>query len=451
MKIYVGIIVNLLISSVGYTQDTTRLSMLFVGDIMGHDSQIEAAYTASTNSYNYESCFRFIEPIISSVDVAFGNLEVTLAGKPYKGYPQFSSPDELAVALKAIGFDVLVTANNHSLDRRKSGLERTIRVLDSLDILHTGTFIDTVTRMNDYPMVFTKNGFKIALLNYTYGTNGIPTSKPNIVNRIDTALIRKDLIRAKKYNPDIIISFLHWGNEYQSLPSSFQKSIADFCFDNGSDLVIGAHPHVVQPMEWRKEKNQVVVYSLGNFVSGQRKRYTDGGAMVRIDFQKILKDDSVFRSIDTVGYSLEWVHRDANKVYTILPVPVDPTDTLAFSIDKISKDAFEVFAEDARGLFKKHNINVGEYRFNAMDTSIYYAIEFDSLSQKIRDTLSNKRLLFYGIEEAEPKTEMVAPVWYIGGFRRLEKAEELRTTLLLEYPSIQTKIVKYVKDVRQDP
>src|SRR5690606_33958239 len=180
-----------LYSSAALAQDTTRISLLFAGDIMGHDSQIASAFDPDTKTYDYTSCFARMRPYIQSADIAFGNLEVTLAGPPYKGYPQFSSPDELAVTLKNVGMDVLVTANNHSLDRGKKGLERTIMMLDSLGILHTGTFRDTVERMNDYPLFVEKNGFNLALLNYTYGTNGIRVTKPNVINMIDTAVIRQ--------------------------------------------------------------------------------------------------------------------------------------------------------------------------------------------------------------------------------------------------------------------
>jgi poly-gamma-glutamate synthesis protein (capsule biosynthesis protein) len=145
-----------------------------------------------------------------------GNLEVTLAGPPYKGYPQFSAPDELAIALKEIGMDVLVTANNHSLDRGRKGVERTIEMLDSLKIIHTGTFRDTVNRMNDYPLFIQKNGFVLALLNYTYGTNGIPIPEPNVVNMLDTVLMKKDITRAKEGKPDFIVVFTHWRKELLS-------------------------------------------------------------------------------------------------------------------------------------------------------------------------------------------------------------------------------------------
>ncbi|MBT1707493.1 CapA family protein [Fulvivirgaceae bacterium PWU5] len=346
-----------------FAQDTTRLSLLFVGDVMGHDSQIAAAYDPVGKKYDYSTCFQYVKPYIESADLAIGNLEVTLAGPPYKGYPQFSSPDALARTLQDIGFDALVTANNHCVDRGKKGLERTVMMLDSLQIPHTGTFVDTVSRMNDQPMILERKGFKLAVLNYTYGTNGLPVYKPNIVNRLDTATMRKDLVHARAQKPDAIIVFTHWGEEYQSLPSALQKRLTEFCFKHGAQLVIGAHPHVIQPMEWRKAENRFVAYSLGNFISGQRKRYTDGGAMAYIELEKIAyKPDSAITTIDSAAYYLEWVHRDAAKDYYILPAPEVELDSIDMPKDVTSRAAFKTFVDDSRALYKKHNKEVPEIR-----------------------------------------------------------------------------------------
>ena len=135
-----------------------RLSMIFVGDVMQHQTQLDAARNPVTGVYEYDSCFKYVRSLISSYDVAVANLEVTLAGPPYSGYPQFSAPDVLALALKNAGFDYLSTANNHSCDRGRKGIERTIRVLDSLKIPHTGTFKDSIERARNYPLIINKNG-----------------------------------------------------------------------------------------------------------------------------------------------------------------------------------------------------------------------------------------------------------------------------------------------------
>jgi poly-gamma-glutamate capsule biosynthesis protein CapA/YwtB (metallophosphatase superfamily) len=347
-----------------HAQDTTRLSLIFLGDIMQHGSQISDAYDPVLKRYDYNPCFQYVKPYTETADLAIGNFELTLAGPPYKGYPQFSAPDVLLGAMKYMGIDVLVTANNHCVDRGRQGLERTIEQLDSAGILHTGTFADEVERLNLNPLLIEKSGFRIALLNYTFSTNGLPVYKPNIVNMIDKELIRKDMLRARELMPDAIVVFTHWGIEYQSLPSEWQKDIANFCFAQGAMIVIGAHPHVVQPMEWNKQKNQLIAYSLGNFVSGQRKRYTDGGAMVRVELEKVkLASNVTVTGIDTAGYILQWVHKKpgAGRNYYILPVPTVEKEPDAYIHDQESKTAFKTFVSDSRALFVKHNVNVGEF------------------------------------------------------------------------------------------
>jgi poly-gamma-glutamate capsule biosynthesis protein CapA/YwtB (metallophosphatase superfamily) len=370
-----------------FAQDTTRLSMLFLGDIMQHDSQISDAYDPITQQYNYFPCFQYVKPYTKAVDVAIGNLELTLAGPPYTGYPQFGAPDQLLEALKDMGMDVLVTANNHCVDRGRKGLERTIQMLDSFKILHTGTFSDETERSSLTPLIIERNGFKLALLNYTFGTNGLPVTKPNIVNVIDKETIRRDLMKSSAMKPDAIIVFTHWGTEYQSLPSEWQKDIARFCFDHGASMVIGAHPHVIQPMEWNRKENKLIVYSLGNFVSGQRKRYTDGGAMLRIELEKIKVNDSVsYTGIDTAGYILQWVYRTtAGKNYYVLPVPAAELKLKNYVEDEDSRAAFKTFAADSRELLKNHNTDIRE-----LNSPTEWLIEYSgnySDSIKIREVI----------------------------------------------------------------
>jgi len=404
-------------------QDTTKLSLLFVGDIMQHDSNIAAAYNSSTAEYDYSACFEYVSSIVKSADLAIGNLELTLAGKPFKGYPQFSAPDELAYELKQTGFDILVTANNHSVDRGRKGIARTIDVLDTLSILHTGTFKDSLSRATTYPLLIEKNGFRLSLLNYTYGTNGIPVPRPSIVNLIDTVQIKIDLAKAKDQKTDAIIVFMHWGDEYQSLPNKTQKKLTELCFREGAKLVIGAHPHVLQPMEWRKEKDQFVVYSLGNFISGQRPRYRDGGAMVWIDLKKINRDSVSLTSISNASYELEWVQKsnDAKKDFVMLPFRYFEADT-SFITDKLLRNAFDVFASDARSLYAKNNLNVQEkIGFESMD-SLQYSIRLGSFSDdQIDPIIENPVLQNYGLERSPINhTEWS---WFTGRFMNRKEAE----------------------------
>lgn len=433
-----------------YAQDTTKISLLFLGDIMQHETQINAAYNPKTGKHDYTNCFRFLKPYFQAADLTIGNLELTLGGKPYTGYPQFSAPDEVVYALKDVGLDVLVTANNHSVDRRKKGLERTIRVLDSLNIPHTGTFTDTVERMNDYPLLLHRNGFRLALLNYTYGTNGIPVTKPNIVNPIDTVLMRKDLVRAKELNPDAIIVFMHWGNEYQSQPTKQQRQLAEFCFRLGARLVIGAHPHVLQPMEWHKEQNQLVVYSLGNFVSGQRPRYRDGGAMVQIDLKKIIYNDTSVTTIDTANYRLQWVYRTPlpNREFIVLPVSTFENDTTGFIKDEASRVAFKTFIDDSRALLGKYNKNMTELKTVLPDTVVTFVVRIAkmSTSAEVYAILDQVKTFPFGLDSVQNEDRIT--VFYTGKFWSREKAEAYAERIRALWP--QAEVVEVVNGILPD-
>jgi len=316
---------------------------------MGHDTQIQSALNMGDGTYDYSSCFRHVQDVISSADIAIGNLEVTLAGSPYEGYPAFSSPDELAMELKRTGFDILVNANNHAVDRRKAGLERTLDVLDSIGMVQTGVFKDAGQRSLNYPLIVEKNNIRIAFLNYTYGTNGIQVSPPNIVNYIDTSLIRNDLKKAEKALPDYIISLMHWGNEYERNESENQVALAHFLFDHGVDAIIGSHPHVVQPVRVY-QGDKLAVFSLGNMISNQRKRYTDGGIMFNLS---IVKGDSV--TISDYSYYPAWVHK-ANTprgiAFSLIHAAIDSDHHDALSITKEDAVKMQQFLNDTRSNIK---------------------------------------------------------------------------------------------------
>lgn len=341
-----------------FAQDTTTVSFVFVGDVMGHDSQINSAFISTEKRYNYEGCFKYVSNIFEDADFTIANLEVTMAGPPFKGYPQFSSPDALAVALQNAGVDALVTANNHCIDRGRQGLERTIDVLDSLNIPQTGTFKDSVNRVKNNVLFFEKNGIKIALLNYTYGTNGILVTKPNVVNYIDKEVIVKDIAKAKEEKPDKIIAFVHWGLEYQTAPNANQKEINQLFKDQGVEIVIGSHPHVLQPIIY--ELNHFVVYSLGNFLSNQRTAPRDGGAMVRVEISKTGNKSFV----SDAGYYLTWVYTPIiNDKKEFMVLPVTAFEKKALFMESGAHLRLMEYGKEARDIYK-NNVNIGEYYFD---------------------------------------------------------------------------------------
>jgi len=172
---------------------------------MQHKAQLDAALQPD-GTYNYSGCFTQVTPEIEAADIAICNFETTLGGAPYSGYPQFCSPDAYAEAVRDAGFDIFLTANNHCMDTRTRGLVRTLDVLDSLGINHLGTYRNQAERDSLYPYILEHGGMRIALLNYTYDTNGIPVAKPCIVNYIDTTVMKQDLARARQLKADCIIA-----------------------------------------------------------------------------------------------------------------------------------------------------------------------------------------------------------------------------------------------------
>lgn len=331
------------------------LTLIFTGDIMGHDGQLASARNDSTGEYEYDSVFRYIAPYISAADIATGNLEVTLGGPPYRGYPAFSSPDELAVACRNAGFDILGTANNHSADRGSRGIFRTVRVLDSLEIRHTGTWQSPEERDILSPLVICRDSLRIALLAYTYGTNGIVVPPPATVAYIDTVRAAADIRRAEWLDADLTVAFVHWGIEYDTLPSAGQKQTAAALLRAGADIIIGSHPHVVQPVTAEADTSGIrnpVVWSMGNFVSNQRTRRRDGGLMIRLDIAAN-RDNPV---ISDAGYILTWVYtpvENGKKKFYILPCAEFENKPDFFQTTE-DYDAMMLYVRDARRLLDTH-------------------------------------------------------------------------------------------------
>lgn len=332
-------------------------TLLFAGDFMQHLAQIEAAQTDS--GYNYDECWRYVCEEVGRADVAIGNFETTLGGKPYGGYPNFCAPDEFFTSLVNAGFDIFLTCNNHSLDTGKRGIERTItRMKEDSLIAQVGTYLDQNDRDKRYPYIFETNGIRIALLNYTYGTNGLVETPPHIVNRIDTATIARDILQAQAAFPDVIIACMHWGIEYVQQPNNEQKQLADWLIEHGVDHVIGNHPHVIQPLEIRTDsvtgKQHLVVYSLGNYISNMKVRATDGGMMVRL----VLEKDSATRVADC-AYSLVYTARpikSGKKNFQLIPA-ARPREEYTPAV----KEGLRIFLDDTRKLLQK--CNVPEYSF----------------------------------------------------------------------------------------
>ena len=286
----------------------TTFTMTAIGDVMCHNTQYWDAYIKETDTYDFSYVFDDINRYIKTADIAIGSLETSFAGKErgYSNYPTFNSPDALAYNLKKLGLDVLSTAGNHCLDMGFSGLSRTIDVLNDADISHLGTYQTPEDR--DKILFKYVKGIKIAFVNYTYGTNGIPvpSGKEFCVNLIDKDLMKKDIESAKAQNADIIVACMHWGTEYRTIANSEQEELADFLFQNGVDIILGNHPHVLEQMEKRTitledgtTKDGFVIYALGNFICDQNAENTRNSIILNL---KITKHANGKISIDKADY-----------------------------------------------------------------------------------------------------------------------------------------------------
>jgi poly-gamma-glutamate synthesis protein (capsule biosynthesis protein) len=345
-----------------------EITLLFAGDAMQHQSQIDHAFRKGR--YDYSSYFQYLKEEITSADLAIVNLEVTLAGKPYKGYPQFSAPDEYAWALKEAGFDIFLNANNHIVDRGNAGILRTLSALDSMGIAHTGVFGNAREKAQNYPLIVEKEDIRFAFLNYTYGTNGFYASPPVIANYIQKDSIRNDIQKAKDKGADVIIANMHWGLEYKLIQNKTQENLADFLMQEGVDLIIGAHPHVVQPSIVISDSigniKHVIVYSLGNLVSGMIAPNTEGGQLIKVTLRK----DEDKTAIKSAEYALIYRHKakEGQKInFTVVPVALAekkdslPNETI-IPLNATDYQKMETFAKNARAVLNTHNEQVSEYK-----------------------------------------------------------------------------------------
>ncbi|MGL4877218.1 CapA family protein [Paraclostridium dentum] len=324
-----------------------NITISAIGDIMAHDDQLKAQFDKDTNTYSFDNNFKYVKPYISNSDLAIGNLETTLAGPKakYSSFPKFNSPDELADAIKDSGVDIVSTINNHTYDRGSDGVYRTLDVLNSKDIEHVGT------QKNDEDenfLIKDVDGVKLGITAYSYGQvygsttalNGLnidynDLNNLNIFNSsyVDIAFneIKDTLDVMNNKESDLQVVILHWGDEYTRQPNEFQKELAKKLCDYGVDIIIGSHPHMVQPIEMIKsdenDNETLVIYSLGNFLSNQRneilnKKYTEDGVIANIGINKNLNTGET--KISNVEYIPTWVNKYNTKngklTYEIIPL-----------------------------------------------------------------------------------------------------------------------------------
>ena len=339
----------------------SEISINLVGDLMCHLPQTNNA-KLNNGEYDFNPSFEYIKPYLQDADITIGNLETTFAGtnQPYAGYPAFNSPDAYCTALKNAGFDFLVTANNHSMDTREAGLLRTIEVIKKHNLGYAGTYLNQ--RDHDSIRIITIKDIKLAILNYTYGTNGAyPISNHKyMLNVIDSAGIITAVKQAKSQGADIVLVFYHMGLENITEPTKSQNDAVRFALDAGAALVIGAHPHVIG--QTKKMYSQTindsvfVAYSLGNFLSNQYWRYTDAGVILKLKIEKnYTKNKTSFKE---ANFLPTWVYRGdgAKKMHILFPAQWgnDTVKLPAFLTTTHQQKMVEAF-EDTKKILTNNN------------------------------------------------------------------------------------------------
>ena len=348
---------------------TAKISV--VGDLMCHSVQYDYA-RIKKDTFDFNPVYREVRNYFRQSDFVFGNLETVTAGesKGYSGYPFFNCPDEYITALYNAGFNLITTSNNHSLDQGEAGLLRTINVLKKNHLLYNGTF--NSQRDRDSVRIINIKGIKIAFLAYTYGTNGIPVpeGKSYLINLIDFDLIKSDIEKAKKIGAEVVIVHYHFGKEHKREPTAYQKEVVSKTISFGTDIIIGGHPHVLEPVQFFKTNNGdldsgFVAYSMGNFISNQRWRYSDAGAILNIEITKNLRNKII--RISNVSYIPTWVFKGTTSrgnEYVVLPLLPGYKNTIdKFLTDSDRANMLQAF-NDTKEILKKYSANINLYEGN---------------------------------------------------------------------------------------
>lgn len=308
-----------------------KLNLLATGDIMFHSPQFKAAYDSNTGVYDFSPVFKYVGKYIKGADIAIANLETVIAGShiDYSGFPKFNTPEEAILGISEAGFNIISTANNHSLDYGKTGLINTIKTINKYNMKNIGTYIERETPI----LVEELNGIRLGFLSYTYGLNGMDQTLSSeelsyMVNKIDEEKIESDIEKTKSLGVDLTVVYIHWGYEYQRDVSDYQIELGEKMINWGADIILGSHPHVIQKSEILKAdgEDKFIIYSMGNFLSNQRKSsmgnsYTEDGVMINLEIEK--NSITGKTKINKIEYIPTWVYRykeNGKLVYEILPV-----------------------------------------------------------------------------------------------------------------------------------
>ncbi|MDE3838735.1 capsular biosynthesis protein [Bacillus methanolicus] len=299
-----------------------KATLAAIGDILIHDWLYEDAKTK--NGYDFKPMLKEVKPLLLKPDLLLANQETVLGGTKLglSSYPLFNSPQEVGDAFIDAGVDIVSTANNHSLDKGEKGIFAAIDYYHKANLPYVGSFKDKKDQQT--LRILNANGIRVAYLSFTYGTNGIqiPPGKEYLVNLIDRLKMKNEIQRAKQ-EADIVVISIHWGNEYQRFPSEKQKQLARFLSNEGADIIFGHHPHVLQPMDWIKAndgRKTLVVYSLGNFLSGQMWDYKDIGGIATVEVTKHVSPSGTKIELSNPQFIPTFVKNSHLRNYQVVPL-----------------------------------------------------------------------------------------------------------------------------------
>ena len=301
----------------------TSVKLVAIGDILIHLPVYHDAATPQ-GGYDFSSMFTKVKPFLEEADIAVANQETMIGGAELglSGYPLFNSPYEIGDALKDSGIDIVTIANNHTLDKGEKGIVNALNYWDSIGMTYTGAFKSEEDREDIRTVI--KNGISFSFLSYSYGTNGLPVpeDKPYLINLIDLSLIKQDVEKAKALS-DVVVVSMHWGNEYETEPNQMQLDLANELSDMGVDIIIGHHPHVLQPMDWIQRvdgSRTFVMYSLGNFLSAQDGLERMTGGIGGIEITKTTSSGKSVISLSNPSFIPTYAYNKNKRNFSIIPM-----------------------------------------------------------------------------------------------------------------------------------
>lgn len=335
--------------------ETIRVSA--VGDVIGHADLYKAGDPNQDDEYNYDQMFKYVKPLLEESEFSIANLETTLSSDPseYRGYPSFVTPKELIEGLDYAGFDAVITANNHSMDNFANGAIETVELVEEQKLPAIGTSTDSESERF---YIETINGIDIGVVAFTSFVNGEESGMFTTeeihqhVNMLEEEIIQSEIEAVKEFDPDIILAYAHWGDEYTTELSAEQEHFAQVFAELGVDAVIGSHPHVVQEADiiTHDDHEMFIIYSVGNFLSNQRYeslgedfRQTEDGVIVHLDYTFSEDADSV--ELTDVNFTPTWVKRETidDGIYEYAVLPAELHDDESFSEDtrERMKDSYD--------------------------------------------------------------------------------------------------------------